>query len=270
LQSNIVVFFSQHGLSQLAILVNKQSVLDLLPHLVQSVGGSLYQTIGFGTLATLVMFFGLTERGTLVARLPQQGEFEETWNRVLIDTQRYLGVKTTTSALTGLLAGGICAAFGLPNAALWGAIAFWFNFVPVVGSLLAGIPPVFVALVTQSPSAAVAVGLGYLIVNVSIGNVLEPRWHGAAAGLSSLVVVISIAFWGGLMGPLGALIAVPLTMIVKLGCMHTRDLAWVARLLGRSEQRYSIFPRRSRPEAAPPRETLVSSREGLGDAQART
>lgn len=270
LQTSIVVFLSRHGLTQLAILVNEQSVVDLLPLVVQSVGGSLYQAVGFATLATLVTFFGLTERDSLLARLPQQGEFEEAWHRVLVDTQRYLGIKTAASVMTGLLGGSLCAALGLPSAALWGAIAFWFNFVPVVGSLLAGIPPVLVALATQSPGVAMAVGSGYFIVNVIIGNILEPRWHGAAAGLSPLVVVVSIAFWGGLMGPLGALIAVPLTMIVKLGCVHTRDLAWVARLLGRSEQGYSILGRRTLPRGTSPRDTLVSRRDSLSDAQART
>src|SRR5690606_32307612 len=138
--------------------------------------------------------------------------------------QRYLGIKAATSAITGTLAAMVCFLAGLPNAALWGAIAFWLNFVPVVGSIMAGIPAILVALATRSPQIAAMVLLGYLSINMVFGNFIEPRWQGKAAGMSPLIVVLAIAVWAGLLGPLGALVAIPLTMIIKIGCFHPKDM----------------------------------------------
>lgn len=214
---------------------------------------------GSGTVLWGGAFFGLLERESLVRRLSWGRGNGESWSRILADTQRYLGIKTVTSALTGLLAAAVCIAADLPNPALWGAIAFWLNYVPVVGSILASIPPLVVSLASQPGDVTLGVLIGYLAINFAIGNYLEPRWQGAAAGLSPLGVVLSIAAWGGLLGPLGALLAIPLTMSIKIGCFHTRDLSWLARLLGGVQA--SSPP--GRPETPAEVETLLPARASL-------
>lgn len=234
-QMDLTRYFGAHGFTRLAILTQRQKIFSIDEGSVGMLVDFSMSLVGFATLAGLVAFFGLVERASLIRRLTDTTDAQETWSRILSDTQRYLAIKAATSTITGVLAGLVCLLADLPNPALWGAIAFWLNFVPVVGSIMAGIPPVVLALATHSIQVAGLVMLGYLAINTVFGNILEPRWQGKAAGMSPFIVVLAIAIWAGLLGHLGALVAVPLTMIIKIGCFHTKDLFWVARLLGETD-----------------------------------
>lgn len=145
------------------------------------------------------------------------------------DIQRYLGIKTLISLATGLLAGFLCWAAGLDLFILWGILAFVLNFIPVVGSIIAGVPPVLLALLVQDgPSGAIAVAIGYTAINIFLGNFLEPMLMGRRFGLSTLVVLIAVLFWGWLWGPAGMLLAVPLTMVIKAALENSGDFRWLA------------------------------------------
>ena len=130
--------------------------------------------------------------------------------------QRYLAVKTIISLATGTIVAGWTAFIGLDFALVWGLLAFLLNFIPTIGSLLAAGPAVLLALVQLGPGSALAVGLGFLVVNVSFGNIIEPNVMGRTLGLSTLVVFLSLVFWGWVLGPVGMLLSVPLTMIIKI------------------------------------------------------
>ena len=130
--------------------------------------------------------------------------------------QRYLAIKTVASLATGLLVGSLNAALGLDFALLWGVVAFLFNYVPSIGSIVAALPPVLLALVQLGPGPALIIALGYTAVNVSIGNIVEPRVLGRHLGLSPLVVILSLFFWGFVWGPTGMLLSVPMTVVLKL------------------------------------------------------
>jgi predicted PurR-regulated permease PerM len=115
---------------------------------------------------------------------------------------------------------------------LLGMTAFVFNFVPTVGSILAAVPAILLSLVIYgSPGHALAVAGGYLTVNMILGNIVEPKLQGARLGLSTVVVVLSLLFWGWAWGPIGALLSVPLTTMLKIWLENTKDLRWVAVLL---------------------------------------
>ena len=150
--------------------------------------------------------------------------------------QRYLGIKTLMSLLNAVIVVGICLSLGIDFALLWALLAFLFNFVPHVGSILAGIPPVLLALVQYGPARAALVAALYLVLDFLSGNLLEPRLMGRRLGLSPLVVMLSLVFWGWLWGPVGMLLSVPLTSALKLLLEHTGDLRWVALLLGTGEE----------------------------------
>lgn len=152
-------------------------------------------------------------------------------SRVLWDVQRYLLIKSGTCMLTGLFVGLWTAAVGLEGAVLWGILAFALNYIPFLGSLLAGIPPTVIALVGLDLLTGISVGVGILLINFAIGNILEPRIMGRTMGLSPLVVLLSVAIWGWVLGPVGALLSVPLTVIVKLAIERSDRYAWVAVLL---------------------------------------
>jgi len=127
------------------------------------------------------------------------------------------------------------AIVGVDFAVLWGLSAFLFNFIPSIGPAIATIPPVVVALLTLGPGAALAAAIGCLVVNVVIGNVVEPRLMGEQLGLSTLVVFVSMLFWGWLWGPVGALLAVPLTMLLRDALALAPSTRWLAALLGSAE-----------------------------------
>ncbi len=143
------------------------------------------------------------------------------------DIQKYLGIKTMISIATGGLAGLLCWAAGVDLPLLWGILAFALNYIPAIGSIIAGIPPVILALVMHDLRHAVIVAGGYLVINGFLGNFIEPALLGRRFGLSAVVVVISVLFWGFLWGPVGMLLAVPLTMMVKVGLDNSYELRWL-------------------------------------------
>lgn len=151
------------------------------------------------------------------------------------EVQRYLVVKTLLSVLTGVLTGCWMAVVGLDFPLLWGLLTFLLNYIPSVGPAISLLPPLVVALLTIGPGGAAAVAAGHLSIGFVIGNVLEPRLLGQALGLSTLVVFVSMFFWGWLWGPVGALFAVPLTMLLRSALEVSEDTRWIAVLLGSRE-----------------------------------
>lgn len=154
------------------------------------------------------------------------------------DTQRYLGIKTVISLATGLLAGGLCWAAGLDFFLLWGILAFVMNFIPVVGSLIASVPPVLLALIARDggPTDALLVAGGYGLINMFLDNFVQPLLLGRRFGLSILVVVLCVLFWGWLWGLIGIILAVPLTMILKVVLDNSDEFRWVAVAIGQGSK----------------------------------
>jgi AI-2 transport protein TqsA len=143
------------------------------------------------------------------------------------DIQRFLAIKTAISLATGILAGLLCWAVDLDFYILWGILAFFLNFIPVIGSIVAGVPPTVLALLVSGLPNALIVAGGYLLINNFLGNFLEPMLVGRRFGISTLVVVISVVFWGWLWGPIGMLLAVPLTMILKVILESSDEFRWI-------------------------------------------
>ena len=112
-----------------------------------------------------------------------------------------------TSLATGVAAGILVAVLRIDYPFLWGLLAFLLNYVPNIGSVLAAVPPVLLALVLFGPGLAVATIVGYLVINVVVSNIIEPRLLGKGLGLSTLVVFLSLVFWGWVLGPVGMLLA---------------------------------------------------------------
>lgn len=134
--------------------------------------------------------------------------------------RRYVWVKSLTSAITGVATWLVALAFGLPLAWVWGFLAFLFEYVPNVGSLLAVVPPTLMALAEGGPERALAVLLVVGALQVILGNVVDPRLEGRLMAVSPFGVLLSIVFWGWLWGAVGALLAVPLTVGIVIACRH--------------------------------------------------
>lgn len=167
--------------------------------------------------------------------------------QMVTEVQKYIAVKSAISLATGVLCGLWAWAWGVEHALLWGLLAFILNYIPNVGSAIAAVPPVAVAVAAHGMGTGAAILVGYITINMTLGNVLEPRLMGRALGLSPLVVVLSMIVWGYVLGPIGAVLSAPITMVLKIILMHTEDLRWVAVLLAppRSDEwhaRHSVTP----------------------------
>jgi AI-2 transport protein TqsA len=152
--------------------------------------------------------------------------------RALDSVTHYLVLKTAISLVTGLVVWGMLSLLSVRFAFVWGLLAFALNYIPNIGSVLAAIPPVAQVLVFSGLYDALLVVALYLAVNMLFGNILEPRIMGRGLGLSTLVVFVSLIFWGWLLGPVGMLLSVPLTIIVKIALEQSQGGRSIAFLLG--------------------------------------
>ena len=173
--------------------------------------------------------------GKLQLVLTSSSHDSEFFEKFTNGVQRYLGIKTIVSLVTGVAAGVLTAAFGLDFPLLWGLLDFLFNYVPSIGSLIAAIPAVALALVQFGFAQAVMIAVGYSLLNIAIGGVIEPRVMGRGLGLSTLVVFLSLVFWGWVFGPVGMLLSVPLTMTAKIALESSSRTAPIAVLLGSAD-----------------------------------
>lgn len=152
--------------------------------------------------------------------------------RILADQRRYMVIKTWISLATGVPIAIGLALMGVDYAILWGVLAFLLNFIPNIGSLIAAIPPVVLALVQNGAPVAAGVALLFVVVNFVIGYLVELPAMGKGLGLSTLVVWISLVFWGWVLGPVGMFLSVPLTMALKIVLEGSDETRWLAILLG--------------------------------------
>ena len=149
---------------------------------------------------------------------------------------RYMAIKTAISLATGLIIGFFLWLFGVDFFVLWALLAFLLNYIPNIGSIIAAIPAVILTFLQLGMGyASLVVGL-FVGVNMIMGNVIEPRFMGRSLGLSTLVVFLSLIFWGWLLGMVGMLLSVPLTMIVKIALENSEDGRWFAILLSSEEE----------------------------------
>lgn len=137
-------------------------------------------------------------------------------HKALKGVTHYLALKTLISLITGIAVWLSLLLLGVKFALLWGVVAFILNFIPNIGPIIAGIPPLLQALVLNSIyDAALVAGL-FTAIHMVFGNILEPRVMGRGLGMSTLVVFLSLIFWGWLLGPVGMLLSVPLTSVCKI------------------------------------------------------
>jgi AI-2 transport protein TqsA len=169
--------------------------------------------------------------------------------------QSYLAIKTVLSLATGVIVGVWAAILGVDFAMLWALLAFLLNYIPNIGSILAAVPAMLLALIQLGPGSSLLLGAGYVVVNMVLGNVVEPMWMGKKLGLSTTVVFLSLAIWYEIWGPVGMLLSVPLTMVIKILMAHSRDYAFVARLLDSGEEQ-EVHHAAERASQTPPESTV--------------
>jgi AI-2 transport protein TqsA len=183
--------------------------------------------------------------------------------KIIREIQHYLAIKTLISTMTGITIGTVTWALGLDFPLLWGLLAFLLNYIPNVGSIIAALPAVSVALLQFGPGHAAIVAALYVGVNFCFGNLLEPMLVGRQLGISTLVVILSLIFWGWVWGPMGMFLSVPLTMGVKIGLENSHDFRWIAFLM-------AAEPRSSRAADGLVRPSPQTPAPGRGDVAGET
>jgi len=230
----------QSWLSQRGIEIDPQQWQDSFdPSVVMSFAGSTLASFGSvmtnAVMILLTVIFILTENigfGEKL-RLARGKDVSEEWlNRFSESVHNYLAIKTAISLITGILIFIWLTILGVDYAELWGLIAFLLNFVPTVGSFIAAVPAVLLATVQLGVFPAGLTLAGFVVVNLVMGNAVEPRWMGKGLNLSPLVVFVSLVLWGWVLGPVGMLLSIPLTIMIKIALESQDETRWIGVLLG--------------------------------------
>ena len=227
------------------IAMDRLDPASLVEVLTSTFGGVVCGTVlgvatlaSYATLVLLALIFMLTESAGFAdkMRLALQGrDIDFSQVRVITrEVQHYLGIKTAISLVTGSVIFVATWLLGLDFPLFWGLLAFVLNYIPTLGSMIAGVPAVILAFIQHGFGLAGLVAVVYLAVNILFGNLIEQRLMGVRFRLSTLVVFLSLLFWGFIWGPLGMLLSVPLTRSLVIVLEHTSDHAWVTVLVGRN------------------------------------
>jgi predicted PurR-regulated permease PerM len=204
--------------------------------LVAALLNNLSKVLTNGFLILMTVIFMLLEALGLPAKLnfilghdsPSHDSFEQFVSNV----KDYMAIKTVVSLITGILVAVWLMILGVSYPVLWGLLAFVLNFVPNIGSIIAAVPAVLLALLQVGLFKTLLVALGYGAVNIIMGSVIEPRFMGRGLGLSTLAVFLSLLFWGWVLGPVGMLLSVPLTITAKIALDSREETRWLAVLIG--------------------------------------
>ena len=214
-----------------AELFDPAAAAKLLGRLVSGLGGLLANSM----LIIFTVLFLIVESTSLPGKLrsisPNPDKTLGDLSAFMKSVNHYLVIKAVMSLITGLAIAVYLAVLGVDFAIVWGALAFFMNFVPYIGSIIAAIPAVVLSLIDAGPMVSLAVAVGFVVVNLIVGSVLEPRYMGRGLGLSTLVVFLSLVFWGWVFGPVGMLLSTPLTMIVKIALENDPRSRWISVLL---------------------------------------
>lgn len=238
-------------LESLGLPVNRDQLLEHFnpSQLMDWVGKALSNLGALLTNLMLMLFI-------LVFLLLEEAGFPKKLREALPDAERSLGnaqdfirqvnkylvIKSTISLVTGVLIAVWTWSMGLDFPLLWGLVALLMNFIPNVGSILAAVPAVLLAVVQLSVPEALVIASGYLVVNVLMGNLIEPRFMGRGLGLSPLVVFLSLILWGWMFGAVGMFLSIPLTMIVKIALEQSASTQWLAVMLSDAPSEESTQP----------------------------
>jgi predicted PurR-regulated permease PerM len=211
---------------------NPQDPLRLIGGILSGLGKVLSSTF----LILITVIFIMLEFSGFPAKLRAASDDPDvamsSYFKIYENIKRYMAFKTLICMGTGIGITILLILIGVDYPLLWGLIAFLLNYIPSIGSYIAALPGVLLALIQFGLGTSIITAAGYFFVNTLFGNFIEPRLMGQGLGLSTLVVFLSLVFWGWVLGPVGMLLSVPLTMAFKIALDSKVDTRWAAILLG--------------------------------------
>lgn len=215
--------------------VNDVRMGPWLSQAVSQVGGGLVVFV----LVALYLAFLIAERHAWAEKLPKiwgsdaaAARAQATMLRIAQGIKQYMWVNTVTSAMSATIGFVIFALLGLDFAAMLAIIVFLAGFIPTIGAFIALALPALVALVQfDSLTPLLIVVFGYGLADQIIANVVQPSLQGRSLNLSTLMVLVSLTFWGMIWGGTGAFLAVPMTVVIMMVCAEIPEARWIAVLL---------------------------------------
>ncbi len=217
---------------QMANFIQPARILEFTAGAVNEVVNMMGNTF----LIFLIILFILMEFGSFPVKVKAiligSDEPVSYFSTITQKLRRYLGIKTLLCILVGILIYAALMIIGVEYALLWALIAGLMSYIPNIGSIIAAIPAVLFALVQLGLGGALWTLGSFLLVNNVLGNLIEPRVMGKGLGLSTLVVFLSLLFWGFILGTVGMFLSVPITMTIKIIMEHNEKTRWLAILLG--------------------------------------
>ncbi|MFA5419470.1 MAG: AI-2E family transporter [Bacteroidales bacterium] len=167
------------------------------------------------------------------------------------NVRNYLGMKTITGSVAAILVALLMVVMDVPYAVIWGLLVFIFRFIPNIGSTISAIPIMLFVLIQNGISGVLYAGIGYGAINFIVGQIVEPRFLAKGMDLSTLVVFLSLVFWGWVFGDIGMLLSVPITMAIKISLGSRKKTQWIAVLLGSEKNAREVLENRKRKGIAP-------------------
>lgn len=190
------------------------------------------EAVGLALLAFFIFAFMLYDCLGLPARLgsagPRAVRVLERAYAYNVEVRRFLTITAMLGALTGVLVAILLWITGVHFPLLWGTLFFLMSFVPAVGLLIASVPPIILAFLELGPRGGIIVLVGFIVITNVVAQIMKPKYLGQGLNLSRLVVFLSFVVWGAIIGPVGALLAVPLTLLVKALLDSVDETRWLA------------------------------------------
>ena len=233
---------------QLFNLVQPAKILEFTATALNKVVNMMGNTF----LIFLIVLFTLMEFGSFSVKakaiLTGSDKSVSYFSTILQNIRHYLGIKTLICLLTGIFVFIALLIIGVDYPLLWALIAALMNYIPNIGSIIAAVPAVLFALVQLGLSGALWTLGSFMLVNNVLGNFVEPRIMGKGLGLSTLVVFLSLLFWGFIFGPVGMFLSVPFTMTIKIILEQNDKTKWLAILLGTPDEAKTYLQNKKRIE----------------------
>lgn len=233
--ANTNEILEQYGINLLVLgesSMNPSKIMSYASSLMGGLGDLMSNEFTF-LLFTIFLISEIPESAIKLDYLVQGDQKSKDFlSGIGVKIRHYLSIKTVTSLVTGILITIALAVLGVDFPILWGFLAFMLNYIPNIGSILAALPAMALALVQLGFQGALVTGIIYLVVNMLIGNVVEPKMMGKGLGLSTFIVFLSLIFWAFLLGTVGMFLSIPLTMVIKIILEQNPATKWIAIILG--------------------------------------
>ncbi|OQX78481.1 MAG: hypothetical protein B6D61_05370 [Bacteroidetes bacterium 4484_249] len=246
--SSLIQTFTELGFDMSSEKIKGMIGAEKILNLTTNVAGEIGGLMGNMAIVVFIVVFILLELNSFavktIALVDSPAVSLQHISKIGNSIRHYLAIKSLVSLLTGFLIWIGLLIVGVDYAILWALIAFLLNFIPNIGSFIAMVPALLFALVQLGYGGALWTAAIFIFVNTVVGSIIEPKVMGKGMGLSTLVVFISLIFWGFLLGTVGMFLSVPLTMAAKIMLEQKESTKWIAILLGTQKEAEVIIERK--------------------------